>query len=744
MSVTSTTLLDAWPIQSAKRIRRKPKRLAEGDNPTADAGSSTIVRAPKKNTHILETGKSERQTQKRKFSLDENGSSSNVKNGHVQTGEDRSYYPGDTPGSISPIPTMHVTPSIVGKQAVGAKTKEDISHTPLDNIKSGENKEEGCFVTFTDAEKAKILNYPIVILKKLFTEDINAQMRDFDDIIANYGNQKVDVLKQNPRDVGFNLSDHTNERQTLKRFLKYYLNVVEKSKKMKEKFAMKGIKSIQAHDFAVDKQDCIRKYSEFAGPNVLTGMEGKVSDNEIDGNPKKKVKLKNKEIVKYCVNVDMRKWDRYQRLLKTRLPRFLMCQEDDDILRFVRQDIEGMTSPQLYIKVPGVWTGGHEENLRFRSINCAHGSGASIWYAVAPEHSKQLRKVVQAECGVDIYEDEGRYFPSVKFLRSHGIPVMTGIQEPGDVVVLKGGTQHWVRSLGHGINTSWNFGLGTFEQLRTAFERYEINKDVQRVDNIVPMKMLLIDYVWNKIMFENEGFGTEMKNFVTSNLQAILKDEIEKHRVCQTEMKHVKHMRKELEHARIIHCGQFCRDRELVNIYAHCKTCQEMNNKILSKKGYRKKLKKLYNVYFCVLCAVEHQKKHPTHSLSVSQRRAGSFDRLVKLMRHPKLNCLSAELHNKIKFECLLPRDEDSGMEVQKSMERERVSSTLNVITASEGEKTHGKISVTDKDNVAELIDNKLISLTEYPNRCCNDDKQSDKEDQSNECIVRTVVHKLL
>ena len=84
--------------------------------------------------------------------------------------------------------------------------------------------------------------------------------------------------------------------------------------------------------------------------------------------------------------------------------------------------------------------------MRFRSINCAHGSGASR-YAVAPEHSKQLRKVVQTECGVDIYEDEGRYFPSVKFLRSHGIPVMMEIQEPGDVVVLKGGTQHWVRSL---------------------------------------------------------------------------------------------------------------------------------------------------------------------------------------------------------------------------------------------------------------------------------------------------------
>ena len=544
----------------------------------------------------------------------------------------------------------------MGKQALDSKTKEAISLAPAGYKTSDRNEEEELCVTFTDDEKAKILNYPIVILKNLFPEDINKQMRDFDDIIANYGDQMVDVLKQNPRDVGFNLSDHTNERQTLKRFLKYYLNVVEKSKKMKERFAKKGIKSIQANDFAVDRQDYIQKYSEVVGHKMRKDMEAKMSDNIIDANPKKKAKLKRKDLVKYCVNVDMRKWDRYRRLLKTCLPRFLLCQEDDDILRFVRQDIEGMTSPQLYIKVPGVWTGGHEENLRFRSINCAHGSGASIWYAVAPEHSKQLRKVVQTECGVDIYEDEGRYFPSVKFLRSHGIPVMMGIQEPGDVVVLKGGTQHWVRSLGHGINTSWNFGLGTLEQLQTAFERYEINKNVKRVDNIVPMKMLLIDYVWDKVISENEGFDINMKNFVTSKLQAILKEEIEKHRICRTEMKHIKYMCKELEYARIIHCGQFCPNRELVNIYAHCKTCQEMNNKTSSKGGYRKKRKKFYNVYFCVLCAVEHQKKYPGHVLSVSQRRAGSFDRLVRLMGHPKLNCLTGNCTIKLNWNVSLSK----------------------------------------------------------------------------------------
>ena len=144
-----------------------------------------------------------------------------------------------------------------------------------------------------------------------------------------------------------------------------------------------------------------------------------------------------------------------------------------------------------------------------------------MWYAVAPEHAIKLREVVYRECGVDIYEDEGRYFPSVKFLRSHGIPVMTGIQEPGDVVVLKGGTQHWVRSMGHAINTSWNFGLGSLEQLQTAFTRYEINKEVKRVENIVPMKMLLIDYVYETIINEKKDFDSDpaLKLFITTSME---------------------------------------------------------------------------------------------------------------------------------------------------------------------------------------------------------------------------------
>ena len=201
---------------------------------------------------------------------------------------------------------------------------------------------------------------------------------------------------------------------------------------------------------------------------------------------------------------------------------------------------------------------------------------------------------------------------------------------------------------------------------------------MKRVDNIVPMKMLLIDYVWDKVISENEGFDINMKNFVTSKLQAILKEEIEKHRICRTEMKHIKYMCKELEYARIIHCGQFCPNRELVNIYAHCKTCQEMNNKTSSKGGYRKKRKKFYNVYFCVLCAVEHQKKILV-MFCQSHNDELDFDRLIKLMRQPKLNCLTRELHDQIKFKCLPPQDEDSDVLIQKNAASEEENTHVNM-----------------------------------------------------------------
>jgi hypothetical protein len=60
---------------------------------------------------------------------------------------------------------------------------------------------------------------------------------------------------------------------------------------------------------------------------------------------------------------------------------------------------------------PGAWTGGHEENCRFRSANCNHGPGQSEWFAVEAEYTASLRTKLLETHNVDIYATEGNWIP---------------------------------------------------------------------------------------------------------------------------------------------------------------------------------------------------------------------------------------------------------------------------------------------------------------------------------------------
>jgi hypothetical protein len=83
--------------------------------------------------------------------------------------------------------------------------------------------------------------------------------------------------------------------------------------------------------------------------------------------------------IKFGVNIDIGKWKPQINELVAKIPDdFLFCSRLD-ALQYVRQHILGMTQPQLYMKVKGSWTGGHEENLRYRAINLNHGPDSSEW-----------------------------------------------------------------------------------------------------------------------------------------------------------------------------------------------------------------------------------------------------------------------------------------------------------------------------------------------------------------------------
>lgn len=80
-----------------------------------------------------------------------------------------------------------------------------------------------------------------------------------------------------------------------------------------------------------------------------------------------------KNLVDFAVNIDISLWEEQINELK-KLPPILIYRSKHDVLRYLQQEIEGITSPQMYLKVKGCYTGGHEENLRAQTININHGN----------------------------------------------------------------------------------------------------------------------------------------------------------------------------------------------------------------------------------------------------------------------------------------------------------------------------------------------------------------------------------
>lgn len=100
-----------------------------------------------------------------------------------------------------------------------------------------------------------------------------------------------------------------------------------------------------------------------------------------------------------------------------------------------------------------MWTGGHEENVRFRSVNINHGNLTGLtnvqnthiyvgpyeaqWGAVTAEYAPRLREKVLEWHHIDIYQEEGKWYPDTDFLIGHGIPVLSGLQRVDDTVLLR-------------------------------------------------------------------------------------------------------------------------------------------------------------------------------------------------------------------------------------------------------------------------------------------------------------------
>ncbi|XP_068600476.1 uncharacterized protein [Brachionichthys hirsutus] len=197
------------------------------------------------------------------------------------------------------------------------------------------------------------------------------------------------------------------------------------------------------------------------------------------------------KIIKFGTNIDLsdhKRWKpQLQELLK--LPAFMRVESSNNMLGHVGHTILGMNTVQLYMKVPGSRTPGHQENNNFCSVNINIGPGDCEWFAVHEHYWEDINKFCEKH-GVDYLT--GSWWPVLEDLYSSNIPVYRFIQRPGDLVWINAGTVHWVQAVGWCNNIAWNVGPLNSYQYQLALERFEWN-EVKKVKSIVPM----IHVSWN-------------------------------------------------------------------------------------------------------------------------------------------------------------------------------------------------------------------------------------------------------
>ncbi|XP_044226980.1 lysine (K)-specific demethylase 6B, b [Thunnus albacares] len=231
------------------------------------------------------------------------------------------------------------------------------------------------------------------------------------------------------------------------------------------------------------------------------------------------------KIIKFGTNIDLsdpKRWKpQLQELLK--LPAFMRVESSNNMLSHVGHTILGMNTVQLYMKVPGSRTPGHQENNNFCSVNINIGPGDCEWFAVHEHYWEVINKFCEKH-GVDYLT--GSWWPVLEDLYSANIPVYRFIQRPGDLVWINAGTVHWVQAVGWCNNIAWNVGPLNSYQYQLALERFEWN-EVKKVKSIVPM----IHVSWNvarTIKITNQDTFKMIKHCLMQSIKhiQILRDQL--------------------------------------------------------------------------------------------------------------------------------------------------------------------------------------------------------------------------
>lgn len=182
-----------------------------------------------------------------------------------------------------------------------------------------------------------------------------------------------------------------------------------------------------------------------------------------------------------------------------------------NMLRLIKRNIEGINTPNVYLKFPSSRTQAHAENSALGSVNWNFGPGNCVWFVVSLEFGDQMYKLIQAKSKGTL---DNTYWPLVEEIRREGIPVQVFLQKPGDLVYVSYGSIHWVQSLGFADNLSWNVGVETKTQLDVMalfFDRVNRAKGKP----LFPVEELFWEIAIHKRFTDNYGMFKTIKHVLS-------------------------------------------------------------------------------------------------------------------------------------------------------------------------------------------------------------------------------------
>ncbi|CAH2064856.1 unnamed protein product [Thlaspi arvense] len=151
-----------------------------------------------------------------------------------------------------------------------------------------------------------------------------------------------------------------------------------------------------------------------------------------------------------------------------------MARAEGSLLRFMKEEIPGVTSPMIYIAMMFSWFAWHVEDHDLHSLNYLHMGAAKTWYGVPKDAAAAFEEVVR------VHGYGGELNPLVTFYTlgekttvmspevfvKAGIPCCRLVQNPGEFVVTFPRAYH--SGFSHGFNCGEASNIATPEWLRMA------------------------------------------------------------------------------------------------------------------------------------------------------------------------------------------------------------------------------------------------------------------------------------